>query len=72
MMRRRRATAELGTRQVVAAVVAVLALIFILQNTDRIAIEFFGADGRAPLWLVLLLAFIGGVVVGGLMSRRRV
>jgi lipopolysaccharide assembly protein A len=60
-----------GPRQVVAVVILVLALIFLVQNTEEARIEVLWADVDAPLWVALLVAFAAGLVVGGLMARTR-
>jgi putative membrane protein len=56
---------------IVAALVLVLLLVFILQNTKSVKISFFTANGTMPLGVALLLAAIGGVLfAGGVASLR--
>jgi uncharacterized integral membrane protein len=62
---------SLGPRFVAAAVITVLALIFILQNTDKRRIEFLFWDANAPVWLWLLGVFVAGVVVGSVFPWFR-
>ena len=38
---------------------------------DQVTIELFPIDVDAPLWLVLTVMFIVGLVVGALLGRRR-
>ncbi|HEV2635789.1 MAG TPA: lipopolysaccharide assembly protein LapA domain-containing protein [Actinocrinis sp.] len=45
------------------AVVLLLLLIFILENSQKIEISFFGAHGHLPLGVALLMAAIFGVLV---------
>lgn len=63
----------------VLALLLVLLAVFILQNTQKAEVSFFGWTGRAPLSATLLIAAAGGaVVVAGagmlriLQLRRRV
>lgn len=61
----------LSARQTLAATVAVVALVFILQNTDEVDVDLFTVTLSAPLWLVLAALFVIGVLVGVLLQRRR-
>jgi uncharacterized integral membrane protein len=45
------------------AVVLLLLLIFILQNSQRIDVSFFGVHGHLPLGVALLLAAVFGVLL---------
>jgi uncharacterized integral membrane protein len=55
----------LNVSLVAGAVVLILLLVFILENTRRVEISFFGADTHAPLAVALLLsAAVSGLVVG--------
>jgi uncharacterized integral membrane protein len=49
---------------VVGAVLAAMVVAFLLQNRDRVDVSLLGWSGTARLWLVLLLTFVVGVVVG--------
>lgn len=60
----------LGTKQVTAIVLAVLALVFILQNLTYVRVEFFFVHSAAPLWLVLLITLALGYVIGWISKRR--
>ena len=54
------------------AVIALLALVFILQNLDSVDVEFLWLDFTMPLWLLLVVfAAIGAVVFWGVERRRR-
>ena len=52
-------------------VIAVLAIVFVLINRDDIPVNLFGLTISGPAWLILLLVFIVGWLVGVLTSRRR-
>jgi uncharacterized integral membrane protein len=60
-------------------VVLVLLAVFILQNTQKAQVSFFGWSGQAPLSATLLIAAAGGALIVGsagalriLQLRRRV
>ena len=53
-------------------VIAIVALIFILQNRDDIKLNFLWLDINAPLWLWLTIMFVAGGVVGWIASRNRI
>jgi uncharacterized integral membrane protein len=57
---------------IVAALVLVLLLVFILQNTESVRITYFSASGRMPLGVALLLAAVGGVLVAGVVASLRI
>jgi uncharacterized integral membrane protein len=47
----------------IAVVLAILLLVFILQNTTSVPVHFVGASGHFPLALGLLAATVGGALV---------
>jgi putative membrane protein len=57
---------------VVAAVVLVLLLVFVLQNTRSVKVSYLGASGQIPLGVVLLLATVGGVLLSGAVASLRI
>ena len=57
---------------VAAALVLVLLLIFILQNTRSVKITYFTASGTIPVGVALLFAAIGGVLLAGLVASLRI
>lgn len=48
---------------IVAAIVLILLLIFIVQNTDNVTIHFFGLSGQLPIAVALLAAAIAGILL---------
>lgn len=50
---------------------AVLALVFIFQNTDEGTIELYFWEVDAPTWLWLLAVFVAGVIVGAAVPWYR-
>ncbi|MGV9668597.1 lipopolysaccharide assembly protein LapA domain-containing protein [Nocardia niigatensis] len=62
---------RISMKQWIAIVLTVLAVIFIAENRHRVDIEFLLLTIRSPMWLVLLVTFVIGWVVGVLTSRSR-
>jgi uncharacterized integral membrane protein len=61
-------------RLAVVAIVIILVLIFVFQNTHRVGMQFMSADFTAPLWLMLFIVLILGAIIGyglGWMQFRR-
>lgn len=58
-------------RQIVGGVIAVALLAFILGNRQEVRIEFFFAEVRLPLWIVLAATTLLGAAVGFLLGGRR-
>ena len=56
---------------VVGAIIAILALVFVFQNTDKKTVNFLWMDFDAPAWMWLLVIFLAGSVVGYTFARRR-
>jgi len=46
----------------VAALVFVVLIVFMLQNTGRVEVNFLGWQGTAPLALTLLIAAVGAAI----------
>jgi putative membrane protein len=57
--------------QVLAGAVGVIAIVFIVQNRHRVHIDFFAVNLSAPVWLVLTVMVLVGVLIGYLLGRRR-
>jgi uncharacterized integral membrane protein len=58
-------------RRIIAGVVAIIALLFILQNTATGHFNFLLFDFKAPQWLWLLGVFAAGFASGWLLKRHR-
>jgi lipopolysaccharide assembly protein A len=54
------------------AVVLLLLLIFILENTERVKISYFGATGHIALGVALLLAAVGGALLIAIVGAARI
>lgn len=65
-------TSGLFKSLVAGAVVLVLLLVFILENTRSVPISYFGATGRMPLGVALLLAAVAGALLVGIVGTARI
>jgi uncharacterized integral membrane protein len=66
---------RIGTIWVAAglfAVILLLLLIFILENSQRVSISYFGAHGHLPLGVALLLAAVLGILLVVIPGTGRV
>ena len=53
----------------VAAIIAVLVLVAV-DNREDVRVGYVVGDREAPIWIVLALAAVGGVLIGWLISHR--
>ncbi len=51
--------------------VLVLLILFILENTQRIKISYFGASGHLALGVALLIAAVAGGLLTGIVGTAR-
>jgi uncharacterized integral membrane protein len=58
-------------KQIIAAIIAVVALLFVFQNTGTGHFHFLFFDFQAPVWIWLLVVFAGGIATGLLIASRR-
>ena len=58
------------SKRVMILVIVVAAIWFILVNTQSVSIYLWVPKVTAPLWLVLVITFAGGLVTGLLLQRR--
>lgn len=54
------------------AVILVLLLVFILENTQKVNVTYFGASGHLPLGVALLLAAVAGALLVGVVGIGRI
>lgn len=57
---------------VAGAIVLILLLIFILENTESVHVSYFGAGTHLPLGVALLLAAVGGALLVGILGAARI
>lgn len=68
---RRSLLAKVSTGQWLALVFVVLALIFVLSNRRKVQIEFLLVTVTSPMWLILLIMFLIGLLTGALLMRKK-
>ena len=61
-------TADWNWKAIAAGVAAVLALIFILQNTEKRSVQFLFFDWTVGTWAALLVTFVLGMLAGWFLS----
>lgn len=54
------------------AIVLILLLVFILENTVSVKISYFGASGHLPLGVALLIAAVAGALLIGIVGTARI
>ncbi|MER6911998.1 LapA family protein [Streptomyces sp. NPDC000594] len=57
--------------RIAVTVLAVLAIVFIFENTDQVRIRVLIPVVTMPLYLALLAMFVIGALCGGYIFRRR-
>jgi uncharacterized integral membrane protein len=65
-------TARAHNALIAGAIVLILLLVFILENTKSVKISYFGAGFNMPLGVALLLAAIGGALLVGIVGTARI
>ncbi|MED7951006.1 DUF1049 domain-containing protein [Kitasatospora sp. NPDC058201] len=61
----------LRLRTIGIAVLAVLAVWFIAANTESVSITMWIVDVTMPLWVVLTVTLVVGLIIGFFLARRR-
>jgi uncharacterized integral membrane protein len=64
-------TSGAWTGAVAGTIVALLLLIFILENTKSVRVNFLGAHGQIALGVALLLAAVAGALIVALIGAAR-
>jgi uncharacterized integral membrane protein len=62
---------RVSPKLVLTVIILAAVLWFAFANTRDTPIKLWVHTVRAPVWLVLLGTFVGGVIVGLLLRRRR-
>jgi uncharacterized integral membrane protein len=55
-----------------ALLLLILLIVFVLQNSTRVEVQFLGLSGTIPLGMALLIAAVGGGVVVAVAGIARV
>lgn len=62
---------EVRLRTIAVGVIAVLAVWFIAVNTASVTITLWVSDVTMPLWVVLTVTILVGMLIGVFLARRR-
>jgi uncharacterized integral membrane protein len=62
---------RLSPKSILWGLVALLALIFVAQNTERTTISILFWDLTTGVWLALVVAIVLGIAIGYLAARHR-
>ncbi len=54
-----------------AIVIGIIALVFILQNSQKVEVDFLVTTTSTPLFFILLITFAAGALVGWLWPHVR-
>jgi uncharacterized integral membrane protein len=65
-------TAMAHNALIAGAVLLILLLVFILENTKSVNITYFGVGFHLPLGVALLLAAIAGALIVGIVGTARI
>lgn len=65
-------TSGLWLGVVALAVVLILLIVFIAQNTQRVTVRYFGLQGETPLAVALLAAATAGLVLAAIAATLRI
>lgn len=57
-------------RFILTAVIVVAILIVALDNRDDVRVGYAVGETQAPIWVVLVIAALAGVVIGWLIRHR--
>lgn len=63
---------ELWVGLIVTTVLLVLLLIFILQNSQTVQVDYFGLSGRLPLAVAILLGVVAGALLVAIPGTVRI
>ncbi|MGA5544321.1 LPXTG cell wall anchor domain-containing protein [Mycobacterium sp. NPDC051198] len=66
-----RPTRRLALRYWVALILVALAAIFVAQNRDRVGVHVLWVTVESPMWFILVIIFVMGLLIGLLLRRRR-
>lgn len=65
------AAPRVALRYWVAVILVALAAIFVAQNRERVGVHVLWVTVESPMWFILVIIFVVGVLIGLLLRRRR-
>jgi putative membrane protein len=66
-----RAVRRFALRYWFAIILVALAAVFVAQNRDRVGIHILWVTIESPMWFILTIIAVVGVLIGLLLRRRR-
>ena len=58
---------KINGRAISGVIVAVIAFIIVVQNTASAEIQFLGWSWNMPIWLILVIMLVLGMLLGGVV-----
>ena len=55
----------------VALILVALAALFVAQNRDQVRVHVLWVTVESPMWAILVIIFVVGLLIGQLLRRRR-
>lgn len=65
-------TSGLWFAVVMLGLLSILLVVFIVQNTQKVEVSFFGWNGQTPLAVALLIAATAGLLVSAIVGTLRI
>ncbi|MEO7369343.1 MAG: LapA family protein [Ilumatobacteraceae bacterium] len=65
-----RRDAGLIIRWILIAAIVVILVVVAMDNRDNVRIGYAVGDAEAPIWIVMIAAAVGGIVIGWLVRHR--
>jgi uncharacterized integral membrane protein len=62
---------RLAMRYWVALILVALAALFVAQNRDRVRVHVLWVTVESPMWSILVIIFVVGLLIGLLLRWRR-
>lgn len=61
---------RISAKAIAWIVVAVLTIVFVVQNTEKTEVKFLFFDVNVGIWLALVVAVVLGLLLGFFLGRR--
>lgn len=65
-----RRDAALLIRWILIAAIVVVIVVVAMDNRDDVRVGYALGDAEAPIWIVMIAAAVGGIVIGWLIRHR--
>jgi lipopolysaccharide assembly protein A len=62
---------RVAMRYWVALILVALAALFVAQNRERVRVHVLWVTVESPMWSILVIIFVVGLLIGQLLRRRR-